>query len=111
MAVKRHANEETSARNGGGNRAKLRCSFRKEVLSMDEKWLDVVGFEGLYEVSDQGNLRKIFSTGKYYSMSLNSCDKDGYVKTSLRKDGKRHYLRLHRIIAEAFLDNSEACQL
>jgi hypothetical protein len=32
-------------------------------------------------------------------------DKDGYLKTAFRVDGKRYYRRVHRIVALTFIDN------
>lgn len=104
MAIRKYANEETSARNGGGNLVpSIAVTPKKEVLFM-EQWLDVVNFEGLYEISSRGNLRKVIPTG-YKNMSLNSYDKDGYVKTSLRKNGQRYYFRVHRLVASTFIEN------
>lgn len=77
---------------------------------MEEQWRDVVGFEGIYKVSNLGRLYKL-SNGNRPSqfMSLNTYDKDGYIKTALRKNGQRHYLRVHRLVAEAFIPNNEEC--
>lgn len=84
---------------------------------MKEEWKDVIGFEGLYKVNNLGNImrlpkttnREVYGKIHYDSklLSNNTLDKDGYVKTALRKNGKRHYLRVHRIVAEAFLENPE----
>lgn len=80
-----------------------------------EIWKQVVGFEGLYEVSTQGRIKRVAKEVKTKAgyvifvperlLSLNTLDKDGYVKTALRKDGKRHYFRVHRVVAKAFLNN------
>lgn len=84
-------------------------------MEQTEIWKDVVGFEGLYKVSNLGRILRlpkntsrvrygdIFYDSKI--LSNNTLDKDGYVKTALRKEKKRYYLRVHRIVAEAFLDN------
>ena len=40
-------------------------------------------------------------------LSLNSKDKDGYILISLVKDKKRTTRRVHRLVAESFIPNSE----
>lgn len=66
-----------------------------------EEWKDVVRYENLYEVSNLGRIRnkkskKIFKGCK---------DKDGYLITTLRKDGIKRTERIHRLVAESFLFN------
>lgn len=68
---------------------------------MEEKWTTVSGFPD-YKVSDIGRIKK-----GAYEMSFPQ-DKDGYLKTALRDiEGKRKYLRVHRIVAINFIDNPE----
>ena len=48
------------------------------------------------------------SNGDFFSPEeeLNfTLDKDGYLKTALRKNGVRKYLRVHRLVAQTFLEN------
>ena len=68
-----------------------------EFVFQDEKWQDVPGFEGLYEVSDQGQVRSVGLMRKL------SADKDGYLQVSLWKGNKGHTLKVHRLVAEVFL--------
>lgn len=72
---------------------------------MNEIWRDVVGYEGRYQVSNLGNVKStIFSKkGKEYLLSLLN-GKD-YLLVKLRKDGKGKMHRVHRLVAEAFIDN------
>lgn len=74
---------------------------------MSEIWKDVVGFEG-YKISTKGKLlsfkRKKFPNG--YLMSQ-SDDKDCYKKVTLTKDRKEYTVRIHRLMAEAFIPNPE----
>ena len=66
-----------------------------------EIWENVVGYEGLYEVSENGNLRK-FKTHR----PLRHCvHKTGYESVMLYKNGKPKRVFVHRIVASAFLDN------
>ena len=80
-----------------------------------EKWKDVIGFEGLYQVSSLGRLkslnRKVWNPGMncyrtQYSRILSLVtDKGGYLRVTLSKDGKVKQYLVHRIVAEAFLPN------
>jgi len=66
-----------------------------------EEWQPVVGYEGLYEVSSLGRIRRV----KILSPALK---KHGYLQVSLVDgNGGRKSLRLHRLVAEAFIPNPE----
>lgn len=69
-----------------------------------EEWRPVVGYEGLYEVSDWGNVRSLNynKTGKVKELKKVE-DKDGYHLVTL-KDGLK---KVHRLVAEAFIPNPE----
>lgn len=68
-----------------------------------EEWRDAVGFEGIYEVSNFGNVRRA-DTGRALKGGLNSY---GYKVFSLSKDGKPHMSKGHRLVAQAFIPNPE----
>lgn len=61
----------------------------------------VRGWEGLYEVTNDG---KVFSirSNRFLKPRL-SCD--GYERVALCKDGKNYEMRVHRLVAEAFIGN------
>ena len=61
----------------------------------------VKGFEELYLVSDNG---EVFSTKNNIVLKPNIL-RSGYCQYSLYKNGKRHLLLGHRIVAEAFIPN------
>lgn len=89
---------------------------------MHEEWRDIKGYEGHYQVS---NLGKVKSLDKYVAHSRNknyrtsfrkgkiiSCNDNGrgYLQVHLYKDGKknRKVKYIHRVVAEAFLENPNA---
>ena len=81
-------------------------------MSEGEVWKDVVGYEGLYKVSDRGNIYSVERTGtnnrKFGGITLKpSYDKDGYLKVVLHKNGIRGYDYAHRLVAKAFIPNPE----
>lgn len=67
-----------------------------------EEWRAVTGYEGLYEVSNLGNIinvkrNRLLRPGYVY----------GYQSVSLSKHNIRCTKRLHRLIAKAFIPNPE----
>lgn len=65
-------------------------------------WKDVVGFEGLYKISEYGDIQSFYKSKKLLKPKK---DKDGYFGVALSKNGKAHHLRVHRLVAMTFLDN------
>ena len=72
-------------------------------MANTEIWADVKGFEGFYQVSDQGHLRSL-RTGKV--MSEKSLNGGGYVYKTLYKHGAFKRTVLHRLVAAAFVNGS-----
>ena len=71
-----------------------------------EIWKPIKGFEGLYEVSNYGNVRRVSRYGRRW---VHPCSrkltKDGYYETALVKDNKYKFVRTHRLVAAAFCEN------
>lgn len=69
---------------------------------MEEIWKDVVGFEGLYKVSNYG---RVFSVRSNIILKPNVNNRgQGYLQVGLH-DGKNHTKPIHRLVAEAFIPN------
>lgn len=66
---------------------------------MTEEWRDVVGYEGLYAVSNMGNVMCV--------KKLKPSPRGGYPGVVLSKNGKRESKSVHRLVAEAFIPNPE----
>lgn len=76
---------------------------------MEELWKPVVGFEGLYEVSNLGNVKSIerngtVKGGRHMSKIL---DNYGYYMCRLRNKNIVKLPKIHRLVAQAFIDNPE----
>lgn len=67
-----------------------------------ETWKDVVGYEGLYQISNYGNIVSSYCMDGHKSLkpSLNS---HGYFSIILCKDKKKKNIRIHKLVAEAFI--------
>lgn len=79
---------------------------------MTEEWRDVVGSECCYQVSNLGRVRskvrKVLSKGGSYRSVCSrilktSPDKDGYRVLTLSCHGVRRFVRVHILVAEAFI--------
>jgi hypothetical protein len=81
---------------------------------MIEEWRDIVGYEGLYEVSNTGLIRSVHrvivrSTGNKHTVKPKILkphpDKKGYLRTALSGKGKLRTVKVHREVAKAFHNN------
>lgn len=71
-------------------------------------WKPVVGYEGLYEVSNCGKVRSVehYTNGHHLMAKELTPKKSGrYFYVKLYKNAKPRTIRLHRIVAEAFVPN------
>jgi hypothetical protein len=75
-----------------------------------EIWKNVIGYEGLYQISNLGIVKRTGSfrgvNKKYLNgYSLIPIDNGkGYLRIKLTKNNKSKRVMLHRIIAEAFIE-------
>ena len=68
-----------------------------------EIWKPVIGYEGLYKISNMGRVKSIkFNKEKILFLQK---DKYGYLRVGLRKMGKLKNYFVHRLVAEAFIPN------
>ena len=81
-----------------------------------EYWKDVKGYEGFYQVSDCGKVKSLerdvfFPNGTIHRIKgkilVPGLNKDGYACVNLYKNGKGKNIKVHRLVAEAFLQNTE----
>lgn len=82
-----------------------------------EIWKDIPEFEGLYQASDQGQIKSLqrvhhrMQHGKIHPFNVNEkiltvrIEPQGYRVVTLWKDKVIHVVRVHRLIALTFLPN------
>lgn len=79
----------------------------QEKMSVEE-WKDICGYDGMYQISTLGRIRSTnyLRTGKtkILKQATNNC---GYKYVVLRECGKKKNLYIHRLVASAFIDNTE----
>ena len=77
-----------------------------------EIWKDIEGYEGIYQISNFGNVKSLsrYINNKHNTLSLTKekimklCnDKDGYRLVSLIKNNNAKTCRVHFLVAKAFL--------
>ena len=76
---------------------------------MEEIWADIPGYEGIYQASRDGQIRRISSgKGARPGRILKLINHPrGYVKVNLSKDGHVKHLLVHRLVAAAFLGQED----
>ena len=72
---------------------------------MKEEWRDIKGYEGLYQVSNLGKIRRL-KYGKCKILKLHS-NGVGYINVDLCMNGKKITKKVHRLVAEAFIPNPD----
>lgn len=79
---------------------------------MQEIWKDIKDYEGLYQVSNLGNVRKIrfinniTNKEKIFNITQ-QMNTNGYYKVMLYKNGNYKNKSVHRLVAETFIPNLE----
>jgi hypothetical protein len=77
-----------------------------------EEFRDVIGYEGIYQVSNIGtvkSLRRVVTTSSGRQVTIHACirkpviDEFGYVRYKLNNSTKHKNIRAHNLVANAFL--------
>ena len=73
---------------------------------MQEIWKDVKGYEGLYQISNFGNVMSLNYRNTSNPQKLTpKKNKDGYLWVELRKNAMPKPFLIHRLVAQAFVEN------
>ena len=96
--------------------SKVKDAFAYDPDPEQEVWKPVVGYEGIYEVSNFG---RVLSLDRLVPLRNNAirptkgriitpCLKpNGYLYITLKRDGRQKMRFVHRLVAQHFLDNPD----
>ena len=85
---------------------------------MEEIWRDIKGYEGLYQVSNKGRVKSLnryannngtlqFRPERILKQNIQKAGRNKRCAVVLSKDGKINSVRVHRLVAEAFIPNPD----
>lgn len=83
----------------------LDMNYTTEELE-SEKWKDIEGYDGVYQVSDLGRVRSL-KYGKERILKGNVLP-SGYIQVGLHKNGRTKMKYIHRLVANAFIPNDDS---
>ena len=86
------------------NQEEITYERNMDMIYCEPKWRDVIGYEGLYKISNEGEVYSLVS--KKILKSFPHYEK-GYIRHCLYKNKSKKTLSTHRLVAFAFIPNLE----
>ena len=73
---------------------------------MIEIWRDIIGYEGMYQISNTGNVKSLVrKNNKVEKILKPAINTEGYKHVILFKNKVSHNTRIHRLVARHFIEN------
>lgn len=76
---------------------------------MNEIWKDIIGYEGLYQISNLGRVKSLGNSKsrkeKILKLTKKRVKKSTYYTVNLHKNGVVENFRVNRLVAQAFIPN------
>ena len=82
--------------------------MKSVLISIQPKWIDIEGFENEYQINQFGEIRTLKNSPKLKKFDIlkpQLNNRNGYVYQMLYKNGKPKLVRIHRLVAKAFIPN------
>jgi len=82
------------------------------VTKVEENWKDIAGYEGVYQVSDMGGVKRLAGSYNCNTTRYLKCSPDayGYPCVTLHSDGSGRGRKVHHLVLEAFVGTRPAGQ-
>lgn len=86
-------------------------SLEMGAVLMREEWKDIKGYEGIYQISNKGEVRSldriVHGRNDYFQKGviLKQANNGNYNFVSIQVNGKQKKLYIHRAVAEHFIPN------
>lgn len=80
-----------------------------DIELKNEKWKDIEGYDGMYQVSDLGRVRSL-KFGKTRVLRPGKGRK-GYLTVNLWRNGQGKTICVHRLVAQAFIENDDETKI
>lgn len=82
--------------------------MKSVLISIQPKWKDIEGYEGEYQINHLGEIRTLKNSSKLKKFDIlkpQLSKRNGYMYQMLYKNGKPKLVRIHRIVAKAYVPN------
>lgn len=77
------------------------------MIYLNEIWRDINNYEGLYQVSNYGRIKRLGNAKNMKEKILRPIKHSrGYLRIGLHKNGFQKDYFIHRLVAQAFIINS-----
>jgi hypothetical protein len=87
----------------------MSMQIKEMKISEIELYKDIPGYEGYYQAYNYGNIKSLKSRHNKILVLKNGVDNCGYNIVTLCKDDTKKTKTVHRLVASAFLGNSNLC--
>ena len=83
---------------------------------LNEEWRDIPDYVGVYQISNYGRVKrlehtKVYKNGTHYHYTplilKPQFERCGYIQLHLCKDNNKIWIKVHRLVAESFLERPE----
>ena len=78
---------------------------------MNEVWKDIECYEGKYQVSNLGNVKSLNYNHTGKEKLLKPINANGYLTVHLSINNNKKKYKIHRLVAEAFIENHKDLQI
>ena len=74
-------------------------------MDIDERWRDIMGYEGYYQVSNLGRVRSVCRKWRPISriLTARAVNRYGHLAVDLHKDATRWTVTIHRLVASTWI--------